>query len=168
MNSAQREAFLESLYEEHGAALLAYVISTMGTDVLAAEDIVQETMLRAWQHAGTVAAARAPMAWLITVAHRLIIDRWRSRNARPREVTDTVLRHVGVPDHAERATTSVLVHHALTELTPRHRDTLVELYLCDRTATEAAAVLGIPVGTVKSRLHKALHALRVSLDERSK
>jgi RNA polymerase sigma-70 factor (ECF subfamily) len=169
MDTAQRtggEAFLEALYEEHSAVLLAFVMSTMGGDLLAAEDIVQETMLRAWQHAGKVRAATAPRAWLFTVAHRLIIDRWRGRNARPREVADAVLWHMGVPDHAERSTTSVLVHTALTELNPKHRATLVELYLRDRTATEVAAVLGIPIGTVKSRLHGALHALRVALGEK--
>jgi RNA polymerase sigma-70 factor (ECF subfamily) len=168
MDTAQRtgeEAFLEALYDEHSAVLLAFVMSTMGGDLLAAEDIVQETMLRAWQHAGKVKAATAPRAWLFTVAHRLIIDRWRSRGARPREVTDTMLRHMGIPDHAERSTNTVLVHDLLAELPPRHRTTLVELYLRHRTVTETAAELGIPIGTVKSRLHGALQALRVALGE---
>jgi RNA polymerase sigma-70 factor (ECF subfamily) len=168
MSTDQRvggEVFLESLYEEHGAVLLAFVISVMGGDPQAAEDIVQETMLRAWQHAGKVRTVAAPRAWLFTVAHRLVIDRWRSRNARPRETVDTPLRHMGVPDHAEKTTNRLLVHTALTELAPRHRATLVELYLHDRTATDAAAVLGVPIGTVKSRLHGALNALRTHLDE---
>jgi RNA polymerase sigma-70 factor (ECF subfamily) len=161
MNNA--DAHIESLYKAHGTALHGYVMSMLGGDRPAAEDIVQETMLRAWQHADAVTAVASPRAWLFTVAHRLIIDRWRSRTARPREVADTPLLYLGVPDHAEDADTGMLVRAALTELTPKYRAALVEVYLHDRTTREAAAVLDIPIGTMKSRLHAALHTLRAIL-----
>jgi RNA polymerase sigma-70 factor, ECF subfamily len=60
---------------------------------------------------------------------------------------------------------SVLVEQALRGLWPQHRATLVEVYLNDRTAAEAGAALGVPVGTVKSRLHYAVRAVRAALPD---
>lgn len=165
MNSDQ-DAFLESLYKAHGTALHGYVTSAMDGDRLAAEDVVQETMLRAWQHADTLTALTTPRAWLYTVARRMIIDRWRSRHARPREVGDSPLRFVGVPDHTEESNTSVIVRAALAELTPKYRAALVEVYLHDRTTREAVTVLDIPIGTVKSRIHVARRTLHTILDRK--
>jgi RNA polymerase sigma-70 factor (ECF subfamily) len=158
--------FLNGLYVAHGAALAGVVLPAVNGDRQVAEDIVQETMLKAWQHADEVRAMASPRPWLFTVAHRLTIDRWRSRNARPREVVDTPLQYLGVPDHSETALSGILVREALAELTPKYRAALVEVFIRGRSAKEAAAVLGIPLGTLKSRLHGALRALRAALDER--
>jgi RNA polymerase sigma-70 factor, ECF subfamily len=155
--------FLDSLYEAHGAALLGFVVSAVDGDRQAAEDIVQEAMLRAWQHAGTVRALTSQRAWLFAVTRRLAIDRWRSRTARPREVTDTPLLYVGVPDHAEASLSRIMVRQALAGLTPKYRAAVVEVFLHGRSAKEAAAALDIPVGTLKSRLHTALRVLRRAL-----
>jgi RNA polymerase sigma-70 factor (ECF subfamily) len=160
MNEA---TFLANLYTAHGAALLGFAVSAVDGDRQAAEDIVQETMLKAWQHAGTVAALPSPRPWLFTVARRIAIDRWRGRNARPREVVDTPLSYVGVADHTEVALSRITVRQALARLTPKQRATVEEVYLRDRSAKEAAATLGIPVGTLKSRLHEALRSLRGQL-----
>ena len=62
--------------------------------------------------------------------------------------------------------TRVVVDAVLDNLSAAHRDTLVEVYFADRTALSAASVLGVPVGTVKSRVHNALHTLRCALPQR--
>jgi RNA polymerase sigma-70 factor (ECF subfamily) len=69
-------------------------------------------------------------------------------------------------DHAEDVANSLVVAEALRTLSPEHRAALVETYYQGRTMTEAARVLGIPPGTVKSRVHYALQQLRVTLAPR--
>lgn len=85
-------------------------------DRCAAEDIVQETMLRAWHSADTVRSATSPRAWLLAVARRIAVDRWRSRQARPRETPDTPLQFIGVPDDADATVSAILVREAVAGL----------------------------------------------------
>jgi RNA polymerase sigma-70 factor (ECF subfamily) len=160
----RREEFVRTLHSSHGHALLGFVLSELHGDRAAAEDIVQETMLRAWQHADQAGSLSAPRAWLFTIAHRLVIDRWRSLNARPREVTDEQLRHVGIRDPSEDMLSGIVIREAMAALTAKHRVVLVDIYLRGRSVADTARVLGLPPGTVKSRLNKALHALRVALE----
>src|ERR1700761_4299454 len=78
--------FIRSVYAEHGAALLGHVTRLTG-DRGKAEDIVQETVLRAWRHAGRLDADERPLRpWLFTVASRLVVDDHRARGSRPPEV----------------------------------------------------------------------------------
>jgi RNA polymerase sigma-70 factor, ECF subfamily len=160
----QREEFIRSLHETHGRALLAFALSELQGDRQAAEDIVQETMIRAWQHADSAGLRGAPRAWLFTTAHRLVIDRWRRISVRPQEVANVPLHHVEVRDHADTALSGLVVKEALSALTDKYRAVIVQVYLHGRTANETAAVLDIPVGTVKSRLHNAVRALRAVLE----
>jgi RNA polymerase sigma-70 factor (ECF subfamily) len=105
--------------------------------------------------------------WLLTVARRVAIDQQRARRARPLEVDDAVLEtHVVDDDPIDRAIESWLISDALASLTPSHREVLVETYYVGRTVAEAAAVLGIPEGTVKSRTFYALRAMKLALEER--
>ncbi|NHC46400.1 sigma-70 family RNA polymerase sigma factor [Motilibacter aurantiacus] len=165
------EPLLRALWEEHGPALLAYATRLTG-DRGRAEDIVQETLLRAWRH-GDDLDVRAKgeggglRGWLFTVARHLAVDAHRARLARPREAgDDAVLAALPATDDIERALDSWVVADALAALSPAHREVLVETYYCGRSVAEAAAVLGVPPGTVKSRAHYALRALRLALEER--
>jgi RNA polymerase sigma-70 factor (ECF subfamily) len=160
----QREEFIRSLQAAHGSALLGFALSELQGDRQAAEDIVQETMLRAWQHADAAGALAAPRSWLFTIAHRLVIDRWRRRSARPEEVTDEQLRYVGVRDHSDAALAGIVVREALSGLSEKYQAVIVHVYLDGRSVQETAAALGIPPGTVKSRLHSAVRALRAALE----
>ena len=163
---ADDDVIVADLYRRYSKPLLAFVLRLTG-DRQQAEDIVQETMLRAWRHGDQLdPTARSPMPWLTTVARRIVIDQQRRKHARPAEAGEDMLDKVPVTDETEDVLRSVLVADALRELSPIHREVLNETILRDRTVNDAAAVLGIPAGTVKSRLYYALRALRLVLDER--
>ncbi|MEV0679679.1 sigma-70 family RNA polymerase sigma factor [Actinosynnema sp. NPDC050436] len=158
--TAADEALIRSLYEEHGRALLAYATRLTG-DRAAAEDVVQETLVRAWRHPDALVNGKGSVrGWLLTVARNLVTDRIRARAARPREVPETPATPPVERDHAESVVDSVVVLEALDRLSSDHRDVLVEIYFRGRSVSEAAQALGVPPGTVKSRSHYALRALR--------
>ncbi len=159
------EDLVRALYAEHAAALLRYVLRMTGGDRQRAEDIVQETLLRAWLHPEAI-AGRPARPWLFAVARNLAVDAHRARKARPHEVGETALSLTAVPDEADRVLESWAVADALAALRPDHRLVLLETYYRGRSVAEAALVLGIPPGTVKSRAFYALRALRLELEER--
>jgi RNA polymerase sigma-70 factor (ECF subfamily) len=161
---SQGEELLDLLYAEHAAPLLAYVQRLVGGDRFHAEDVVQETFLRAWRNAGTLNGAAA-RPWLFTVARRLVIDGYRQR--RPAPVgAGPLAPGVAAPDDLEQALLSWDVTEAFRTLSDDHRAVLLEVHYRDRSIAEAARVLGVPEGTVKSRTYYALHALRLALEER--
>lgn len=164
---AQHEDLLRSLYAEYRQPLLHYVLRKVGGDYQAAEDIVQETLLRAWQNAGRLQAEQAG-GWLYTVAHNLVVSRYRRRQRGPGgEVPiDPAVQLPAPNDDLDRALESWQMIEAMRGLSLPHREVLIELYYRRRTVNEAAAELGIPPGTVKSRSFYALQALRATLDQK--
>ena len=154
---------LAALQREHGRPLFALLLRLCDGDRQRAEDLLQETLVRAWQHPE---ALRAPdfdsvRPWLLTVGRRLAIDARRARQARPTEVADPVPENARViADHAEQAAATLDVRRAVKTLTPEHREVLVQVYFRGASVAEAAQALGIPPGTVKSRAYYALRALR--------
>ena len=165
--SSAEDAALRLLYEQHAAPLLAYALRLTSGDRGRSEDIVQETLLRAWRHPEALDPDRGPVrSWLFTVARNVAVDAHRARRARPTEVGDEALALVPAVDEIEQALDTWLVSDALATLSPDHRTVLVETYYRGRSVAEAAAVLGIPAGTVKSRTFYALRALRLALEER--
>jgi RNA polymerase sigma-70 factor, ECF subfamily len=159
------DVLVRTLYAEHAGPLLRYAMHLTSGDRQRAEDIVQETLLRAWQHPDAI-AERPPRPWLFAVARNLAVDAYRARKARPREVGEAALELVPAPDEAERALESWAVADALKSLRPEHRGVLLETYYRGRSVAEAAVILGIPAGTVKSRTFYALRALKLALEER--
>ncbi|MFC4498093.1 MULTISPECIES: sigma-70 family RNA polymerase sigma factor [Streptomyces] len=154
------EALIRALYEEHGGALLAYARRLTG-DHAAAEDVVQETLIRAWKHPEALVNGKGSVrGWLLTVARNIITDRYRAKAARPTEVAESAATPPVEKDHADAVVDSMLVMEALDRLSPDHREVLKEIYFQGRSVTEAAETLGIPPGTVKSRSHYALKMLR--------
>jgi RNA polymerase sigma-70 factor (ECF subfamily) len=155
------ERDLAELQRAHGPALLHFLLGLTYGDRQRAEDLLQETLVRAWQHPEAFEAPYCSMRpWLFTVARRLAIDARRSRLARPTEVGDEALLATAEPgDPTERCTAALDVRAAVKSLTPQHRAVLVQLYFRGLSVTEAAEVLGVPPGTVKSRSYYALRAL---------
>ncbi|MFK8908422.1 sigma-70 family RNA polymerase sigma factor [Streptomyces sp. YS-3] len=157
-----REPELAALQREHGPALMHFLLGLTYGDRQRAEDLLQETLVRAWQHPEALEGPYASMRpWLFTVGRRLAIDARRSRRARPAEVHDAVLdaRVEAEDDHAERSAAALDVRDAVRTLSPEHRAVLTEIYFRGLSVAEAAEVLGVPCGTVKSRSYYALRAL---------
>jgi RNA polymerase sigma-70 factor (ECF subfamily) len=159
------EAMLRTLTEEHGPDLFRYVLRQTRDRELA-EDIVQETLARAWGHPGRIAAGRdAARAWLFTVARNLIIDDARSARKR-RELGVDEVPEQSTPDETDAVLDRMLMADALGSLSRDHRAVLVEAHYLGRSVREIAEREGIAEGTVKSRLHYGMRALRLALQER--
>jgi RNA polymerase sigma-70 factor (ECF subfamily) len=161
------EAALREMYDAHAGALLAYSMRLTNGDRARAEDVVQETMLRAWRHREALDEARGPVRpWLFTVAHHIAIDAYRARAARPTEVGDAVLASIPAADEIDARLDRLLITDAMASLSAEHRAVLVETYYRGRSVAGAAEELGVPPGTVKSRTFYALRALKLALAER--
>jgi RNA polymerase sigma-70 factor, ECF subfamily len=157
------EAIIIRLYRENGPFVLSYVTSLL-RDRHLAEDVVQETMLRAWRHCAQLSEQKGSVrGWLIKVAHNVAMDKIRMRQSRPAEVAEDAGPEALVGDHADTVVTALHVRDALARLSPSHRAVIEEIYLNGRTAREAAVRLGIPEGTVFSRSYHALRILRREL-----
>jgi RNA polymerase sigma-70 factor (ECF subfamily) len=161
------DRLLRALHEEHADALFTHALRLVGGDRQRAEDLVQETLLRAWRHPEALDPSRGSVrGWLFTTARNLAIDAWRRRSSRVGEViTDELPEPPHGPDEADRAVEAWTVAEALARLTAPHREVLVECFYLGRSVTEAASRLGVPPGTVKSRTHYALRSLKLVLAE---
>jgi len=163
----RQEKGLRALYDAHASVLLAYAIRLTGGDRARAEDIVQETLVRAWRNLDRLDDSVAPVRpWLFTVAQRVAIDAHRARRARPTEVGDEMLAVLPALDELEGTLDRIVVTEALDSLSVEHRAVIVETYYRGRSVAETAEVLRIPPGTVKSRCYYALRALKLALVER--
>jgi RNA polymerase sigma-70 factor, ECF subfamily len=169
-NAEQADAAaLRHLHEVHRPVLLNYITRLTKGDVHRAEDILQETFLRAWRNPQ---ARNADGHWnrgfLFTVARRITIDNVRAAQARPGEYLDDRIDAFVASDADDfgRLLDRREVRAALAELPEFQRTILVEIYFRDRSIEETAQTLGIPPGTVKSRTFYALRALRELLVKR--
>ena len=167
--ASSEDMLVRVLYEEHAGPLLMFVLRLTGGDRQRAEDIVQETLLRAWRNAHRLGAQgqQSLRPWLVTVARRIAIDEHRSASARPAETYDRELESFPTTaDETDRVLQSMTVSDALRQLSHSHREILIETYFRGRTVPEAAEVLNLPLGTAKSRVYYALRALRTALQQR--
>lgn len=160
----QDDALVRELYDRYRRPLLAYALRAIG-DHQRAEDVVQETLLRAWRNAATLSVEQAG-PWLYTVARNLIVSGYRRQGARVTEVPMEQEDWPHAGDEFERVLQGWQVAEAMRGLSKEHRAVIGELFYRRRTVAEAAAELGIPPGTVKSRSFYALRALRDALEER--
>ncbi|WP_414858575.1 sigma-70 family RNA polymerase sigma factor [Nocardioides sp. Root151] len=161
----QEADLMRALHDEHAPALWAYALALTNGDRGRAEDVVQETLLRAWRHPEVLArSSGSARGWLLTVARRITIDEWRSSVRHPEVVTDSPPEPPS-HDETDAALQAWLVADGLQRLSSAHRDVIVECYYRGHTTAEAARRLGVPDGTVKSRLHYALTSLRLVLQE---
>jgi RNA polymerase sigma-70 factor, ECF subfamily len=165
--AAGEAALMKALYDEHAGVLWRFALKLTG-DPSHAEDVVQETLLRAWQHPEVVGdTERSARAWLFTVARNMIIDDRRS--ARHRHVVGSIdddgVPEQSTPDEVNAALDRLLIADAMTQLSAEHRAVIERSYYRGWTTAQIATDLGIAEGTVKSRLHYAVRALRLTLQE---
>jgi RNA polymerase sigma-70 factor (ECF subfamily) len=159
------DAAIRQLYARHAPALRRYA-GRFCPDRASAEDIVQETFIRAWRHLPRLTAPDFPVRpWLYRVARNLLTD--ADRAARSRPATAPPPADQGRDDTGlDRVLDQQLVTGALRQLSPAHRAVLVETFYQGHTLARVARQLGIPDSTARSRLHYALRALRRELEDR--
>jgi len=157
---------LRELHDEHAQALWRYVVHLTG-DRAMADDVVQETLLRAWRRPAVLDQSRqSARAWLFTVARNIVIDEKRSAHSRHEFGTDSLPEPPSAESEADAVLDAWLVSDALAELSAEHRAVIVHAYYGGRSVAEISRELDIPEGTVKSRLHYGLRAMRLALQER--
>ncbi len=157
------EDLFRAVHDEHGAALWSSALRLAGGDHGRAQDAVQEVLLRAWRHPEALDPGRgSTRGWLLRTLRNVLIDEWRARSVRPETVVAELPELVGA-DEADAVVQSWLMEEALRKLSPAHREVIVECFYRGRSVAEAAEHLGLPPGTVKSRTHYALRALREQL-----
>ena len=163
--SGDADAAIRQLYSHHAKALRGYV-ERFCPDSASADDIVQETFIRAWRHLPRLTADDRPIRpWLFRVARNLLIDADRAARVRPMAAQAQPPGDARTDPGLDQVLDRQVVSAALQQLSPAHRTVLVETFYRGGTLATVARQLGIPHGTARSRLHYALHALRHQLQE---
>jgi RNA polymerase sigma-70 factor (ECF subfamily) len=159
---ASEAAFLTALVTQHRQPLLDYVQRLLHGDLDQAEDVVQETLLRASVLAPQLSRQpTSPRPWLFRVARNIVIDWYRRQQARPVEVRDEELMDsLATGDAADEVVTRRYLFAAMAVLSPAQREVLLRLHFLGQTGQQIAAQLGVPVPTVKSRSQSAAERLR--------
>ena len=161
---------IHAAYRLYGAELYRFVLRGLG-DPGAAQDVTQETFLKAWRHAERYDPDLSSLrVWLFGIARNTMIDHARATGARPwqaRLVPPPDARELAgtTEDDTERLLDAWVVEEGLRRLTDHHREAIVQTHLRDRPYNKVAAKLGIPVGTLRSRVFYGLRALREAMDE---
>ena len=165
-----REAFA-ALFSHFAPLLKGFALSAPGLSSNAlAEELVQEVMLRIWNRACTFDARRASATtWIYTLARNCRIDLLRQKSRRREELDVDELWELASEDEAldeaaSRHRLEQALHGSLPSLPPEQRELINKVYMEGKSHSEAASELGLPLGTVKSRVRLALSKLRVMLD----
>jgi RNA polymerase sigma-70 factor (ECF subfamily) len=162
MGALTRERDVREAYAAHSGELYGFAVRSLG-DAGLAEEAVQETFLRAWKAGERFDPEIGSLrTWLFAILRNVVIDLGRARASRPRVAEGGVEPSV---EPLEQALLAWQVEEAMRRIGDQHREILVETYYRGRPYAEVAAELGIPVGTVKSRVYYALRALRIALEE---
>jgi RNA polymerase sigma-70 factor, ECF subfamily len=164
---------LATVYAALAGELTGYCRKALADHGLA-EEITQEVFLRAWRHCSDFRAreGEAPdhvsglRTWMFAIARNAVIDAIRGRGRRPalHSEPDRAARLADPSDTFARYDTAEQVHRGLAGLTADGRAILTAIFIEELTYEQAAARLGIPVGTAKSRAFYALRALRAQID----
>ncbi|MGD9889779.1 MAG: RNA polymerase sigma factor [Dehalococcoidia bacterium] len=159
---------LDRLYERHGRAAFSIAYSIVGS-VEAAEDVVQDAFLTIWRRAGTYVPSRGnARTWMLTVTRHRAIDIVRARAARPSGVSLDIAGALAAQDgdpaaEAMRRIEATSVRAALDVLPSAQRQVIDLAFFSGLSYPEIAERIGLPLGTVKSRIRLALERLRLVL-----
>jgi RNA polymerase sigma-70 factor (ECF subfamily) len=165
----ERARAFDALVRPHVRTLYAFALRFTGSRA-DAEDLVQDVLVKLYRHRDRLAAVEEPRSWMLRVLYREFLNfrrttrRWLARRRRVADALPDVAEYV--PDEAqpdamlERERRAELLNAAIERLNFDHR-VLIGLHLQDGyTLEELTHVLGVPVGTLKSRLHRARAELR--------
>jgi RNA polymerase sigma-70 factor (ECF subfamily) len=161
------EAF-EALYELHKGPIYRTALAIIG-DRLIAEEILQDTFLRAFKHIQNVREGVSLSPWLYRITVNLAYDYGKARSRNWHVALDGIIEHLiapaaASPEHTvEEREVFELVYEAIDKLEFKQRVTLVLFYLHNLSLAEISEIMDCPLGTVKSRLHYARENLRREL-----
>jgi RNA polymerase sigma-70 factor, ECF subfamily len=157
---------LRALYRRYGGELYGFALGALGDPGLA-EEVVQDAFTNVWRHAERFDPARASFrTWLYALTRNRIVDLRRRAAARPGLAhSDEGPEPADLDDSLEQAALQWQLGAALARLSPEHRQVIRLAHFQSLTLREVADVLGLPLGTVKSRSYYALRHLRLVLDE---
>jgi RNA polymerase sigma factor (sigma-70 family) len=164
---ADMDAFQE-LFQAYSPRIRAYLLK-MTRNPQAAEDLMQETMLAIWRKAGQYDPSRGPAsAWIFTIARNIWIDAWRKQRRPEIDPNDPALAADPEPDAAnmiERRQSHDALHKAMQSLPPEQVNLIRLSFFEEASHSTIASQLGLPIGTVKSRIRLAFGRLRAALEE---
>jgi RNA polymerase sigma-70 factor (ECF subfamily) len=156
------EGAVREAYAAHSGELYGFAVRSLRDPGLA-EEAVQETFLRAWRAGDRYDPELGSLrTWLFAILRNVVIDLGRARAARPSVAVGTV--EAG-HEPLEQVLLSWQVEEALRRIGEGHRVVIVETFYKGRPYAEVAADLGVPEGTIKSRVYYGLRALRNALEE---
>jgi RNA polymerase sigma-70 factor (ECF subfamily) len=161
------DAGVRALYAAHGRELHGFALRCLG-DAGLAQEAVQEVFVRAWRAADRYDPSRASMrTWLFAIARTTVIDLARARGARPQlaPAPAAVADEPGEPAEVDRLADAWVVDAALRSLGEDHRAAILAVHHRGLGYEEAGRELGVPAGTVKSRVFYGLRAMRTALEE---
>ncbi len=158
---------MRTLYADHAGVLLSFALRYT-RDWQRAEDVVQETLLRAWRNADRLDAEGNVRAYLLTICRNVLTDLWRADGRRPQLVSDDETLADAPEAHSvdfDAAVDAWVVEQALVRLSREHREVIRALHFLRLSVAEASRALGVPPGTIKSRSYYAVRSLRTVLEE---
>jgi RNA polymerase sigma-70 factor, ECF subfamily len=158
---------VRAVYAAYGPEFYRFAMCSLGDRGLA-EEAVQETFVRAWRAADRFDEELGSLhTWLFVIVRNVVIDLHRARSARPGlpEVVASDEDGIVIDEAFDRVLTAWQIEDGLRMLSDEHRSVLIEVHYKSRTYTDVAVNLGVPVGTVKSRVHYALKAMRLALGD---
>lgn len=160
---AADEQGLHAAFMTYGGELFGFAGRSLGDRGLA-EEAVQETFMRAWRSRHRFDPSLGSLrGWLFTIERRVVIDLAQRRFAH--SAGELVQEPPDEDNAVEHAMVGWQIEEALRRLRPEHRAVVLDIYFHNLPGREVAARLGIPEGTVRSRLFYALKSLRLVLEE---
>lgn len=134
--------------------LRAFAISLSGSYSVA-DDLVQDTLVKAWSHSDSFQPGTNFRAWLVTILRNTYFSQYRKRAREVQDSDNVLAEQIPVKGGQEANVTMQDVQKALDKLAPEHREILLMIGITELSYEEAAQVCNIAVGTVKSRLNRA-------------